>query len=147
MRPMRSLLATALVLTACSDLPAPTPPPEGAYGWVRQDGETEKQGVANLQVVALSTHSTTGVLVTSDMPSAITDEDGNFTLPLVEGAYELCFVDGGYAVKCDCTLSMNTGDLYYRYFLREVSSGTPGSWQGQWYGANAGSSCVEISSG
>jgi hypothetical protein len=146
MRAMRSLLPAALLLTACSSLPEPTPPPEGAYGWVRQDGETEQQGVANLQIVALSTQNTVGVQVTSDMPNAITDDNGNFTLPLMPGAYELCFVDNGYAVKCDCTFTMVVGDLFYRYFLREVSVGTPGSWQGQWYGKNESSSCTQLMS-
>jgi hypothetical protein len=147
---MRSLIATALLLTACSGLPAPQPPPEGAYGWVRQDGETEKQGVANLQIVALMQLNTTRVQVTSDMPSTVTDVDGNFTLPLPatqEGlSYELCFVDGGFAVKCDCQIDVVPGDRYYRFFLREVSVGTPGSWQGQWYGKTESDSCVEVMS-
>jgi len=142
---MRSVLAVVLFLSACSSLPSPTPPPEGAYGYVRQDGETESTGIEGLTVVALSTHNTVGVMVTDTMPTAVTDANGNFTLPLTPGAYELCFVDGTYAVDCDCTITMqNDGQQFYRYYLRERGTGTPGSWQGQWYGHNEQSSCRTI---
>jgi len=142
---MRSLVAAVALLSACSSLPSPTPPPEGAYGYVRQDGETETTGIEGLTVVAVSTLNTAGLLVTDDMPTTTTDANGNFSLPLMPDAYELCFVDGGYAVDCDCTISMQVaGQQFYRYYLRERNTGSPGSWQGEWYGHNPQSSCVEI---
>ena len=143
--PMRSLFAVALLLSACSSLPEPTAPPEGAYGYVRQDGETAISGIEGLTIVALATANTAGVMVTDDMPTTVTDANGNFSLPLTPNSYELCFVDGGYAVDCDCTIDMqNDGQQFYRYYLREQSAATPGGWQGEWYGHNPQSSCVEI---
>ena len=137
------VLSSLLALSACGNLPGPTPPARGIYGYVRVDNEVGMTAIPSLLVAALP--STQAGSIDQTTPTTPTDANGNFSLQLEVGRWRVCLVDGTTTAQCDCNVNVDEGSQVERQYLRESTSGASVTgWTGQWQGGGPSSGCNTV---
>ncbi len=137
------VLSSLLALPACGNLPGPTPPAQGIYGYVRVDNQVGMTALPSLLVAALP--STQVGSIDQTTPTTPTDADGNFSLQLDAGRWRVCLVDGTKTAQCDCNVNVGDGSQIERLYLRQSTSGASVTgWTGQWRGGGVASSCNTV---